>query len=106
MQSPKEPETSITEPFVVSEKAWSPPPLPEKTTEPIPVDEPPSPIPATEKETVAGPSEIVTAQKQEEPQSATHPEPESLPEEPKEKTSFELQLGKVWFVRIGVVMVH
>ena len=105
MQSPKEPETSITEPFVVSEKAWSPPPLPEKTTEPIPVEEPPSPIPATEKETVAGPSEIVTAQKQEEPQSATHPEPESLPEEPKEKTSFELQLGKVWFVRIGVVMV-
>ena len=57
------------------------------------------------------PNEPATSQTtQTDPQTGipTEEEPtptEKLAEEPKSKTSFELQLGKVWFVRIGVVMV-
>ena len=81
MQSPKEPKTS-KEPLVVSKKAWTYPQKIESSTDPIPEEEPQSsaPLPA--------------------PLS-----PEPTPEKPEEKTSFELQLGKVWFVRIGVLMV-
>ncbi len=110
MQSPKEPKTS-KEPLVVSKKAWAYPQKTESSTDPIPEEEPSSPTTEIEEKTVpqSPVPEIVSAQKQEEPQSsAPLPaplSPEPTPEKPEEKTSFELQLGKVWFVRIGVVMV-
>ena len=104
MQSPKEP-------LVVSKKAWAYPQKTESSTDPIPEEEPSSPTPVIEEKTVpqSPVPEIVSVQKQEEPQSsAPLPaplSPEPTPKQPEEKTSFELQLGKVWFVRIGVLMV-
>ncbi|MDP6904367.1 MAG: DUF2339 domain-containing protein [Verrucomicrobiota bacterium] len=110
MQSPKEPKTSKG-PLVVSKKAWEYPQKTESSSDPIPEEEPSSPTTEIEEKTVPQPPvpEIVSAQKQGEPQSSTPLpaplSPEPTPKQPEEKTSFELQLGKVWFVRIGVVMV-
>ena len=76
------------------ESAAAPPPLP-KTV-------PPAPRP---KPVVAGPSPVapVKAPAPVKMEPIAVPEPEPVPE-PEEDSSFELDFGKVWFVRIGVVI--
>ncbi len=95
----------------ITGKNWSLPAVPvqQQKEDSIIEKEPIPKLPDLGSETL--PTEPVTSQTaQTDPQTEipTEQEPtptEKLAEEPKVKTSFELQLGKVWFVRIGVVMV-